>query len=225
MRDQTGLPLHLQKRRDPNQDRSRDSVARILQASADLLMEQGVEKLTTRRIAAKAKVNIATLYQFYPNKQAIIYALYEDWIRVAKVVFQRADEKLETETEWRPFFIEFTSGLEDVGFSAELEARLTQAVGVYEYLRDYDKEYLSWATKKIIGYIQHFSDECSTERARAMAAILLEWDMALVNLEVNNSKAVYKQALNMTREGMLHLLEACIENKSLQGGVSTNKRS
>jgi AcrR family transcriptional regulator len=78
MRDQSALPLHLQKRRSPHQDRSRDSVARILQASADLLTENGVEKLTTRRIAARAKVNIATLYQFYPNKQAIIFALYED---------------------------------------------------------------------------------------------------------------------------------------------------
>ncbi len=215
--EQSSPPQQLQKRRDPHQDRSRDSVARILKASADLLTEDGVEKLTTRRIAARAKVNVATLYQFFPNKQSIVYALYEDWVRAAKEVYKRSDEALPTADDWRPFFIEFLSGLGNVGFPAKLEARLTQAVGVYEYLHQFDMEYLGWAIKKIVGYIQHFAPNCQLDRARAMAAIMIEWDMALINLEVNNSKSVNKQAVNMTMEGYIHLLEACIENRPLYG--------
>lgn len=222
---QPNPPQHLQKRRDPNQDRSRESVARIMKASADLLIEHGVEKLTTRRIAASAKVNIATLYQFFPNKQSIVYALYEEWVRVSREVFHRADQNLSEAKDWRPFFIEFLSGLADVGFSAELESRLTQAVGVYKYLHEFEHEYQAWGVKRIVGYIRHFSPDSPAERARAVAAVLLEWDMALVNLEMNYSRPVQKHIHNLSMEGMLHLLEVCIKNKPIYEGDKAKKKS
>lgn len=208
------LPDELLQRKSPHQDRSRDSVARILQASAELLVEDGVDKLTTRRIAAKAKVNVATLYQFFPNKQSIVFTLYEDWIEASKAVFQRADETLNGNTDWQTFFSNFLGELENVGFDEKLESRLTQAVGVYEDIHKIDMEYLRWAVKKVVGYIHHFAPDCPKDTTRALASTLLEWDMALVNLEVNNTKAVYKEILKMSRESRMHLLAVHIDGKS-----------
>jgi AcrR family transcriptional regulator len=62
-------------RREPQQARSRARVERLLEAGDAVLAAEGFEALTVRRIAANAGVPIGTLYQFFPDKQAIVDAL------------------------------------------------------------------------------------------------------------------------------------------------------
>lgn len=62
-------------RKLPTQERSRATVDAILQATAYILVKRGWEALTTNVIAERAGVNIASLYQFFPNKEAIVLEL------------------------------------------------------------------------------------------------------------------------------------------------------
>ena len=64
-------------RRVPTQERSRRKVEHILDAAATLVVAQGVEALTTRAIAAKAKVPVASLYQYFADKEDVLLALAE----------------------------------------------------------------------------------------------------------------------------------------------------
>src|SRR5262245_33246610 len=59
----------------PVQGRSRDTVEAILEATADILVRHGYAKLTTNRIAERAGVNIASVYQYFPGKEAIVAEL------------------------------------------------------------------------------------------------------------------------------------------------------
>lgn len=59
----------------PKQARSKASFAAIVDAAARLLREQGYEALTTNHIAEQAGVGIATLYEFFPNKEAVVAEL------------------------------------------------------------------------------------------------------------------------------------------------------
>jgi len=63
------------KRRSPHQARSRDKLELIFEASIRILNKQGMEGLTTNRIAEVAGVSIGTLYQYFSNKQEILAAL------------------------------------------------------------------------------------------------------------------------------------------------------
>ncbi|MET3600554.1 TetR/AcrR family transcriptional regulator [Martelella mangrovi] len=47
----------------------------IFEATIQLLTRPGAENLTTTRVAERAGVSVGTLYQYFPNKQALIYAL------------------------------------------------------------------------------------------------------------------------------------------------------
>jgi len=47
----------------------------ILQATTYILRKSGYDAMTTNLIAERAGVNIASLYQYFPNKQAIVAAL------------------------------------------------------------------------------------------------------------------------------------------------------
>jgi AcrR family transcriptional regulator len=65
------------KRRVPQQSRSRDRVVRILDAAAALVCEDGVESLSTRGIAERAEIPVASLYQYFADKDEILLALVE----------------------------------------------------------------------------------------------------------------------------------------------------
>lgn len=65
------------ERRVPTQARSRRRVERVLDAAAGLVIEHGVDALTTRSIASSAGVPVASLYQYFADKEAVLLALAE----------------------------------------------------------------------------------------------------------------------------------------------------
>jgi AcrR family transcriptional regulator len=64
-------------RRTPIQARSRERVERILRAAEQIVVRDGIDALTTRAVARRAKVPVATLYQYFADREAIAAALIE----------------------------------------------------------------------------------------------------------------------------------------------------
>ncbi len=64
-------------RKNPLQARAENTLHSIFEATAQLLHRDGIERLTTNRIAERAGFSIGTLYQYFPNKQAILLAMAE----------------------------------------------------------------------------------------------------------------------------------------------------
>ena len=62
-------------RKLPVQARSSASVDAILEATIQVLLQVGKEQLTTTRVAARAGVSVGTLYQYFPNKSALLQAV------------------------------------------------------------------------------------------------------------------------------------------------------
>ncbi len=65
------------RRRSPKQLRSRAIVDAIVQAGRELLGSEGPRSLTTNRIAERAGVSIGSLYRYFPNKDAVLAAIYD----------------------------------------------------------------------------------------------------------------------------------------------------
>lgn len=66
-----------ENRRLPTQRRSRERVERLLSVSRDLIAAQGSEALRMSDVAQQAGVSIGSLYQYFPDKAAVIRALAE----------------------------------------------------------------------------------------------------------------------------------------------------
>jgi len=64
-------------RRAPSQRRSRERVERILAVATELIAARGSDALRMAEVAAKAEISIGSLYQYFPDKAAIIRALAE----------------------------------------------------------------------------------------------------------------------------------------------------
>jgi len=64
----------LEPRKSPVQARSTASVESILEATIQVLLSVGKERLTTTRVAHRAGVSVGTQYQYFPNKSALLQA-------------------------------------------------------------------------------------------------------------------------------------------------------
>lgn len=73
-------------RRQPRQARSQERVTQILDVAEQMFIAEGYSATTTNAIAARAKVPIGSLYQFFPDKGAILQALA---LRYAEMLHQR----------------------------------------------------------------------------------------------------------------------------------------
>jgi AcrR family transcriptional regulator len=67
-------------RKRPRQQRSRETVDTILEATARVLVKLGFDQLTTNAVATAAGVSIGSLYQYFPNKEALVAALIEQHV-------------------------------------------------------------------------------------------------------------------------------------------------
>src|SRR4051794_23799083 len=67
-------------RKNPSQERSRQTVARIVDAAGRVLIADGYEHASTKRIAAAAGVSPGSLYQYFPNKEALVIATVEQMV-------------------------------------------------------------------------------------------------------------------------------------------------
>ena len=76
-------PKPTSPRKSPRQERSRLTVERILDAAARIFQDQGYAGATTNEIADEAEVSVGSLYQYFPNKDAILVALTRRHIETA----------------------------------------------------------------------------------------------------------------------------------------------
>lgn len=87
----------LTPRNAPVQKRALERRAKILEVTAELLEEVGQDDLTTILVAKRAEMSVGTLYHYFPNKYAILYALAEQWLGEIDTVLQELEaERLES---------------------------------------------------------------------------------------------------------------------------------
>lgn len=79
----------ISSRKRPQQARSTDLVNAILVAAAQVLACEGAGRFTTARVAEKAGVSIGSLYQYFPNKAAILFRLQQDEWQATSGLLQR----------------------------------------------------------------------------------------------------------------------------------------
>jgi AcrR family transcriptional regulator len=73
-----GRNSRIYSRKQPQQARSAELVATILEAAVQVLTKEGAPHFTTARVAEKAGVSVGSLYQYFPNKAAILFRLQSD---------------------------------------------------------------------------------------------------------------------------------------------------
>lgn len=83
MSDEAPSTPDLRLRTTPTQARSQESFNKILDATAALLDEVGLDGMSTNLVAERAGVRVRTVYRYFPNKHALVAALFRRQTRQA----------------------------------------------------------------------------------------------------------------------------------------------
>src|SRR6201996_4238210 len=96
----TGRPTpRISSRKQPKQARSAQLVSDILMAATQVLARDGAHRFTTARVAEKAGVSVGSLYQYFPNKEAILFRLqFDEWQQTTGLI-----DSILTDTSLAPF--------------------------------------------------------------------------------------------------------------------------
>lgn len=87
-------PSLLKPRKLPQQARSAATLDAIHTATIQVLLAEGAGRLTTARVAERAGVSIGTMYQYYPHKQALLFAMVEQQLATVTGFMLAAAEQL-----------------------------------------------------------------------------------------------------------------------------------
>ena len=146
-----------QLRKKPQQVRSKLMVENILEASIRVLQNFPHEKFTTNRVAEAAGISVGSLYQYYPNKRALlmeleIRAVNEMIENVEQLLFDTSRPSEERLYRAIEYFFVTESSFYDIPFTSNFDYpsqlnRITKSVDLYlksnGYLQQSDSDFLS----------------------------------------------------------------------------------
>lgn len=69
--------MDVKPRKSPRQARAKATVDAIVEASTQVLLDAGYDRFTTARAAERAGVSVGSLYQYFPNKSALAFAVID----------------------------------------------------------------------------------------------------------------------------------------------------
>lgn len=181
-------------RRKPTQARSRERVERILEVASAIVVEHGVEALTTRGIAAAADVPIASLYQYFADRDAILLALVErDTLEM--------DEQVALDL----------AAVEDLSIVSLVETTMRAYVKVYARRPDFVEIWLRGRTNAAVHDFgrQHNRRTAEELRAFAIGAGLARADLpaAAAELAVEIGDRCFQLAYETDLAGDTYLVE------------------
>ena len=93
----TSKKQNLTRRSAPVQGRSKERSKKIMDVTSELLERVGLDDLTTVLIAKEVGISVGSLYHYFPNKHAILYAMASEWLEeIEKVLTKISAWEIET---------------------------------------------------------------------------------------------------------------------------------
>ncbi|MFP5520165.1 MAG: TetR/AcrR family transcriptional regulator [Bdellovibrionia bacterium] len=141
--------------KSPTQERSRQTVATILDACSKLLVSEGFYNVTTDKIAKEAGVSIGSLYQFFGNKESVVLAVIKKIHEEDRKLVAEAYEKLKDLPIKEKVVAMINLGFSVLQHKADLRAKL---LTVQYYLADvnYMAETIRYFEEMSLSYLPQF---------------------------------------------------------------------
>jgi AcrR family transcriptional regulator len=203
-------PIVLEPRKSPVQARSAASVDAILEATIQVLLSEGKERLTTTKVAARAGVSVGTLYQYFPNKSALLQAVLKRHFDEIMQTVERVCQEQRGNTPRQMAIALVTAFLK-----AKMKDGKT-SVAFYSVSSDVDGQKIvqrigARSNKAIVAMLASASEPLA--RDPQLVASMLQGAMAGVSRRLLESPAPEKQFEPLLQELIFFVsayLEACI---------------
>lgn len=166
-------------RKLPSQARSRHTVETMLEATAQVLVQHGYKNATTARIAERAGISIGSIYQYFPNKDALIGTLVDRHACALGDVIDTALEQSRGKTLEEGVMILIRATLDMQRISPDLHRILNQQVPQVGRMAQI-RQTIDHLTRAIETFLKGHAECLSRSCDVAMAAMMIETVMESV---------------------------------------------
>jgi len=156
--------------RTPVQDRSRRTVEKILDAAVEVLVDDGVTAFTTGTIAARARINIATLYAYFPDKGAVLYALAERYEAERAAYMDKRLEAL-TSIDWREWLETTVTAMADFRVTHPGDIALRRVLTSSPELRAIGVNSTARKAERAVRFLQSTNPDLPADKAARIAQV------------------------------------------------------
>jgi AcrR family transcriptional regulator len=192
----------LKPRKRPVQARSETTVAALFEASIQVLQAVGYRNFTTTRVAERAGVSIGTLYQYFPNRQALITSVIERYLDERISTIEQHCRELRAKT-----LDEIANGFVDAVIAAKW-ARIEVARALHEPLADVGgAELVRAAAARTAGAVAEVLHSCSDASFREEDRLAL---LIVISCSSVLQTAITEQSPPLDRETLRAHLRAMI---------------
>jgi AcrR family transcriptional regulator len=177
------MTTQISPRKRPRQSRSQATVTAILDATARILVERGFAAASTNAVAERAGVSVGSLYQYFPNKDALVSALQARHGEQMMAVIQRALTKAMDATVADALAGLIQATVEAHGVDADLHRVLEEQLGsmAVDALRD---EYTDVMEDRIVALLARHRDEITAPDLKLAAFMLMHAAHGLIHAVV-----------------------------------------
>lgn len=198
----------LARRAIPAQARSTVTVEKILTAATGVLADHGLQGLNTNAVAARAGINVATLYHYFPDKVAILAELFRrDQNRRREYFMHRIEElpEIEDVSAWLASLIH---SMVDLRRRVPTTAVLRQACRTVPQLLAMEEEENDRVIEVFAKYLRRRFRHLSPNRSRSAARVLLETGIMLLDrasVDLEHSPGLVRETIAMLSSYMTQL--------------------
>ena len=201
-------------RKLPSQKRSRETVERIMSATVSLLEEIGIEGVTAINVAKKAGVNVASFYQYFPNKNAVIFAVFQSWLDWVMTVFDSVEETYLLKISWPDFMIKLGYSIFKSSFiSDKAAAELLRIMEMSPELKEMNEKHGAFVVARLAEYLKKYGSKWSDEDLRDMATFLFYSSNSLFRNAAEQDEKKKQLFMEWSGDILLTLTGRCFEKE------------
>ncbi|MEJ0095562.1 MAG: helix-turn-helix domain-containing protein [Methylocella sp.] len=182
--------------REPQRLRGKLRVAALMRAGAEIFAEKGYDAATMTEIAARGETAIGSLYQFFPNKEALADAVLAHYREIMDTALQGIEERARKLT---------AAALADALLDLTIEHTMERAAAVALLDRRGDaspqrEEFRAMTRQGIARILSARDSQLRADRILGMSAILLQTMKAAAALAAEKDPDLRRSALTELRD-------------------------
>lgn len=217
------LQAKLTPRKQPLQQRAEKRVAEIIAAYRRLL-NGDTRRITTNSIAQEAGIPVSSLYQYFPNKEAIAYAVYGQWAEEAIAELKERCESARHATHGFDFLLKNpTHFFSDFG-SARIVHQLGPIMDSSPELKKVQRNYLKQMADIVAELLRQLGSDWPDAPLTNIVSLLIELNTTTFRHMGRQTSAASQESYGHWQAAAQALLQRCIEIPYAQIEAQKNKR-
>jgi AcrR family transcriptional regulator len=179
MNDTMPVDQKLSARKKPSQQRSRRTVNGILDATRKLLKKTGgagSSRITTHHIAKEAGISVGSLYQYFPNTEAIVFEVYREILDQVQQVLDEFDSLTYLSLPREEFFDKLNRALTKAEPDTDIVLAMLNVSKTYPMLVEEERRHAERTAKRIAEFLRHFGSSWSRKKLERLVLFLYYMD-------------------------------------------------